>query len=135
LAAALDELPQVDAPVELSAVNSNDGWEPVPEAQEHVIAPQVAVAPKPQREEVTVAAMPVASVSKDGVTAGGRAMNDPRIAARPVGVVEIATSHKPLFGAIVAPAAKHSGRVVPRASNDPRGARPQAMLAQAGGQS
>jgi ribonuclease E len=137
LAVELDDAPQVDAPIELGAVDSNEGWEEIPEAPEPVVTPAAAVAPRPQPESATevMAAPATPIVCTDGVTADGRAVNDPRIAARPVSVVEIITSHKPLFGSIVAPAAQHSGRVVPRASNDPRGARPQAFLAQAGGQS
>jgi ribonuclease E len=141
LAAALEAASQMEAPVELSAVDSNEGWEHVPEEQERsvapvVVPPVVAVAPKQERERAPeVKAKAVPTPCTDGITADGRAFNDPRIDARPVGVVEIVTSHKPLFSPIVAPAAQHSGRVVPRASNDPRGSKTLAILAQAGGQS
>ena len=68
------------------------------------------------------------------LTADGRAVNDPRVEPRPVGVVEIVTSHPPLFSDHVAPAVVPSGRPAPRASNDPRGPRvPEAPMAEAAG--
>jgi ribonuclease E len=60
-----------------------------------------------------------------GITEDGRACNDPRVEPRPVGVVEITTTHPELFKAHVAPAAVSSGRIAPRASNDPRGPLPE----------
>lgn len=73
--------------------------------------------------------------STEGITPEGRAYNDPRVRARPVGTVEIATSHTPLFGTTLAPPVQPSGKVEPRASNDPRGPRGETDLAQASGQS
>ena len=72
--------------------------------------------------------------STDGITANGRACNDPRVEARPVGVVECNTSRRTLFSETVQPPAQTSERIVPRASNDPRGPKPEAS-AQAAGQS
>ncbi len=66
-------------------------------------------------------AAPEEVTSPAGITAGGRAITDPREAPRPVGVVEITTTHPALFTGNVAPDASHSGRVAPRAVNDPRG--------------
>ncbi|MBA6412171.1 ribonuclease E [Parahaliea sp. F7430] len=59
-----------------------------------------------------------------GLTADGRATNDPRVAAKPVTEVAITTSHPVLFSDVIAPPAKPSGRVTLRASNDPRGPAP-----------
>ena len=71
-----------------------------------------------------------------GLDENGRAFNDPRVEPRPVGVVEIVTSHPPLFGDIVAPPVAPSEKVVLRASNDPRGpAVQEQQFAEASGQS
>ena len=70
-----------------------------------------------------------------GITADGRAINDPRIAPCPVGVVEITTTHPVLFRDHVAPPVRPSGRIAPRAVNDPRGPLPEAPLAEAAGHS
>ncbi len=56
-----------------------------------------------------------------GITATGRAINDPRVQARPVGPVEITTARRPLFGDFVAPPVVPKERIVQRAGNDPRG--------------
>ena len=53
----------------------------------------------------------------------GRAVNDPRVEARPVGVVEIVTTHPVLFSDVVAPPVAPSEHSRQRASNDPRGPR------------
>lgn len=92
-----------------------------------------AVAPAPAPAKAT--AEPEKIVSTDGITANGRACNDPREDARPVGAVECSTSHKTLFSETVQPPARSSDRVVPRASNDPRGPGVEAVTAQAAGQS
>ena len=105
-------------------------------------APEVAVAPvaeaAPVVEEVAAESPvePPAPIEEEPVvTAGineeGRAINDPRVDARPVATVEIATAHIALFKDEVAPAAEHSGRVAPRASNDPRGPLPSVQVAEA----
>jgi len=73
--------------------------------------------------------------STAGLTADGRACNDPRIEARPVGVVEITTTHPALFGDTVAPPVAPSGHVEPRASNDPRGPLQAVPMSEAAGQS
>jgi ribonuclease E len=71
-----------------------------------------------------------------GLTEQGRACNDPRVEPRPVGVVEIVTAHPALFSDIVAPPVEPSGKVAPRASNDPRGpAVQEQQFAEASGQS
>ncbi|MFK7976363.1 MAG: Rne/Rng family ribonuclease [Halioglobus sp.] len=58
--------------------------------------------------------------STAGLTEGGRATNDPRVAAKPVTALEISTEHPVLFTDAVAAPAVSSGVERPRASNDPR---------------
>ncbi|MCB1679936.1 MAG: ribonuclease E [Halioglobus sp.] len=74
------------------------------------------------------------SPSGAGLTADGRARNDPRVEPCPVQVVEITTTHPQLFGASVAPPASAGNRPAPRASNDPRGPQRTAALPEAAGQ-
>jgi ribonuclease E len=116
-----------------------EGWESVPfdgeqpeSAVEDVVitersAPKVVSAP--------VLEAPSVIVSMDGLTAGGRAINDPRVNARPVGEVAVTTSRRAMFGETMAPPVSHSGRIATRASNDPRGPRPAVPMAHAAGQS
>jgi ribonuclease E len=79
------------------------------------------VAPAPE------AAAPEAPVAKPaGLTADGRAANDPRVAPRQVNEVAITTAHLTLFREEQFPPVAASGQVAPRASNDPRGPRPGA---------
>ncbi|MCB1689998.1 MAG: ribonuclease E [Halioglobus sp.] len=143
--------------VEALGSGSDDGWEQVPSNSDNepaaietvaAAAPVAAdVAPITQAAEpvksaepvtvaepVKVAAEPEKPRSTDGITANGRAVNDPRVEARPV-VVECSTSHRTLFSETVQPPAQASGRVVPRASNDPRGPRPEEIPAQSAAQS
>ncbi len=97
-----------------------------PEPAEAPVAEAPAAEPEPVQAPapVTAAEEPVAAPA--GVTADGRAINDPRVQPKPVGSVEIATTHPQLFGEFVAPPAASSGRVAPRAANDPRGPLPEA---------
>ncbi len=124
------------APVALSAASSDDGWENVPTDADAESAAEVAVAVAPA---ATPVATPVASVatpapvvepvatpsvtSTDGISADGRACNDPRSDARPVNKLEISTSHMTLFSDNISPPAEPSDRIVLRSSNDPRGPR------------
>jgi ribonuclease E len=67
---------------------------------------------------------PAASVKAGpGLTAEGRAVNDPRVAPSPVRDVHIETAQMVLFSENPAPAVQAPARNVPRASNDPRGQR------------
>ena len=103
----------------------------------------IAATPAPAEPEQTKKSVPETpaevvpqvaqqSATPAGLTSEGRALNDPRVEAKPVEVVEIVTAHPPLFGDLVAPPAATSGRMAPRAINDPRGTTP---LAEASGQS
>ena len=101
---------------------------PLESAPEPVAAAVERAAPSPEKTaapaRVATAAAPVAAAAAPqpiGINEQGRAINDPRVEARPVGVVEITTAHPPLFGDFVAPPVVPSGRIVQRASNDPRG--------------
>ena len=126
------------APVALSAASSDDGWESVPTDADAESPAEVAVAPT-ATPTATPVATPVASVatpapvvepvatpsvtSTDGISADGRACNDPRSDARPVNKLEISTSHMTLFSDNISPPAEPSDRIVLRSSNDPRGPR------------
>ena len=111
-------------------------------------APVAAVAEQPEPEAGATAAQPAPEpapraapaseqpASTAGIDAMGRAYNDPRVEPRPVGVVEIVTSHPVLFSDQVAPPVTPSGRASTRAVNDPRGPLQQdEPLAEASGQS
>ena len=58
-----------------------------------------------------------------GITAEGRAINDPRVDARPVGKIKVQTAIGSVFGAEAFPDAQHFASAAPRAANDPRGQR------------
>jgi ribonuclease E len=86
-----------------------------------VEAPVVSDAPK------TPVAPPPAETN--GLTADGRAVNDPRVSPAPVRDVHIETGRITLFSENPAPAVAPTERNVPRASNDPRGPREHAQSA------
>ncbi|MBN7797733.1 ribonuclease E [Parahaliea mediterranea] len=127
---------------------------PEPVAQEPVTPEPSAPEPAAPKPAAPVEEKPAAAASAEpaeagepaappaGLTADGRASNDPRIAPQPVAEVHITTAHPVLFNAEVAPPVQPSGRVAPRASNDPRGPLPgengnggEGDLAEASGQS
>ena len=58
-----------------------------------------------------------------GITAEGRAINDPRVDARPVGKIKVQTAIGSVFGTEAFPDAPHFASAAPRAANDPRGPR------------
>ena len=58
-----------------------------------------------------------------GITANGRAINDPRVDARPIGEITVQTVIGNVFGTGVFPDAPHHASTAPRAANDPRGQR------------
>ena len=120
------------APEGLSAASSDDGWESVPTDADTESAAEVAVAVAPTATPVASVATPAPVVepvatpsvtSTDGISADGRACNDPRSDARPVNKLEISTSHMTLFSDNISPPAEPSDRIVLRSSNDPRGPR------------
>ncbi len=129
--------PEISTPVTLSSTDSDAGWEQVPAGDDLASDSPASginksiVQAKPQQEAVVSAKIS----STTGMTLDGRACNDPRVDARPVAKVEIITSHGRLFSENVAPPAKPIDRIVPRASNDPRGPKPEAVMAHAAGHS
>ena len=61
--------------------------------------------------------------STAGVTEAGRAVNDPRVAPKPVTETAVSTELGELFATPEAPPVTIMQQDVPRASNDPRGPR------------
>jgi ribonuclease E len=59
--------------------------------------------------------------SATGITAEGRAINDPRVDARPIEGVAVKTAIGSVFGTEAFPDAPHFASEAPRAANDPRG--------------
>jgi ribonuclease E len=117
------EAAQVEADVtgdDNTAVTSSDDTEK--QEQEE---PAARTAPEPTPSYEPVASEPqreaAAAANSDGINSDGRAINDPRVAPAAVADVKIQTGHPALFSDQVAPAVVPSGRLVPRASNDPRG--------------
>jgi ribonuclease E len=126
---------EMTTPEPLVSVRTDEGWAHIPDSAESTIGtPPTTVTPSAPKQPVTETVVAVEVPSTAGITARGRACNDPRVEARPVGVVEITTSYKSLFSEYVAPPATSSTRIVPRASNDPRGPRPTVIIAHAAGQ-
>ena len=58
-----------------------------------------------------------------GITPEGRAINDPRVDARPIAAIKVQTAIGSVFGAEAFPDAPHYASAAPRAANDPRGPR------------
>ena len=113
---------------------TDDGWESVPAINATESNAEIAAtpaAPEPAPEAAPAPVVEPDMTSTDGIGADGRACNDPRTDARPVGTLEITTSHMTLFGDSISPPATHSDLIVPRASNDPRGPRPDDRITQA----
>ena len=115
-AAAVSEPPQ-EAELEETVADTA----PTAEIKEPAADAAASVTPEPVVDE-----QPVIS---SGLTEDGRAVNDPRYAPKPVVDMAITTAHPVLFSENVAPAVPNSGRISPRASNDPRGplAEPEAQ--------
>tara|TARA_R100000900_G_scaffold13099_1_gene11280 strand:+ start:72560 stop:75817 length:3258 start_codon:yes stop_codon:yes gene_type:complete len=136
--AAVAEEVAVEKPAAAQPVEPETAEESEPEAAK--TAPEapadaeaaVAETAAPQTEAPAATVPPAATApaaasgSKPGrgSASTGRASNDPRVAPREIGKVDITTGHPVLFREEQAPPASHSGRVVPRASNDPRGPLP-----------
>ena len=92
--------------------------------------PDVTAATAPEAPPA-VTTPPVTASKPAGITADGRAANDPRIAPRPVAQVEITTDHPPLFRDEQYPPVQARKDKAPRASNDPRGPRSGAGMREA----
>ena len=90
-----------------------------PEAQ-----PTTDATPEVKVQEVVApaAAAPVMrEADRSGITAAGRAVNDPRVEPKPIGDVSVETLRQALFLEQEAPPVSIVNRDIPRASNDPRG--------------
>jgi ribonuclease E len=131
-AAAGQEVPASEAATPIATEAADADQLTADTAAPATVAPaaaSVAEAPRAEPAGEPVAApgkhgqapAPRVTTSTAGITADGRACNDPRVEARPLGVLEITTTHPVLFNDQVAPAAAGGSRVAPRASNDPRG--------------
>ena len=68
-------------------------------------------------------AQPAIERNTTGITADGRAVNDPRVDARPIGEITVQTAVSSVFGTEDFPDAPHYASDAPRAANDPRGPR------------
>jgi ribonuclease E len=129
--------PQRGQPADTSA---NEAVSPPIEAQHDLLADEAPVADSEQAADTPATEAPLTSeapavsdapkapataqsVDTNGLTADGRAVNDPRVSPAPVRDVHIETGRITLFSESPAPAVAPSERNVPRASNDPRGPR------------
>ena len=139
-AAVISEQPQAAADEEAPA--APDVAEVTETVKTAAVVAEVAEEKAPAPVETAPEPTPVAAVqeevieeagSTDGITADGRACNDPRADAQPVGVVEMTTTHPVLFGDSVAPPVAPSGSNASRASNDPRGPLAEAATTEAAG--
>ena len=95
---------------------------PAPKEVESTVIDEHA-ATAPSVEEVAEEAPELEVGSRAGVTDAGRAVNDPRIAPKPVEETSVSTEMAELFATPEAPPVTVVQQDVPRASNDPRGPR------------
>lgn len=102
----------------------SEARQPAQSAREPEAAGAAAEESPPGEPESTSPADP------SGLTADGRAVNDPRVAPSPVGEVPVETARMALFAEAPAPAVAAPDRRVARASNDPRG--PRGLRVQSG---
>jgi ribonuclease E len=118
---------------ELSAVNDEEPTADVSEASATTMASEVQAGAYVSNTDatstseaanvgsLTTPAAPVAD--QGGLDSSGRAVNDPRVAAKPILTVEVHTTLSTLFSGHEAPPVSIVARNIPRASNDPRGPR------------
>ncbi|EED35890.1 ribonuclease E [Luminiphilus syltensis NOR5-1B] len=129
--AAASESENETAEVESSATVADQQPQEAPAetvAEEPVAAPEAAEEqPKPVAKKTAVptpqpapSEADAAPASRAGLTEKGRAINDPRVAPKPVAEVSVETAHTSLFAAPEAPPVSVISQDVPRASNDPR---------------
>ena len=78
-------------------------------------------------DTVSLAAPAAPEADHGGMHSSGRAVNDPRVTAKPVVAVEVHTTLSTLFSGHEAPPVSIVARNIPRASNDPRGPRSQEL--------
>ncbi len=73
---------------------------------------------------------PAETVDRSGITENGRAINDPRVDAKPITEIRVETAKRVLFSSNAFPDAVKIANNPERAANDPRG--PRAAAAEAG---
>ncbi len=111
-----DALSAIDVPAEVP--------EAIADAQTDEPTPEV-LAVVTQRSSAEVIGDVLGALVRDtsGVTDSGRAVNDPRIAPKPITETSIVTEQAQLFALPEAPPVSIIQQDIPRASNDPRGPR------------
>ena len=126
-AAATDESTEIIATVQSASVLETSE---APKADESGAASVAAVtqnANTAANETDSLAAeaeLSTATLDLSGVTENGRAINDPRVDARPVTEITVETARRALFHAKAFPDAIQITNNPERAANDPRGPRP-----------
>ncbi len=116
---AEEAAPDVDTSPTLEASSEVEAEQAAPQSAETSVEADTKDEVVPEQEptaEIVVDAAPAS-----GLTEAGRAVNDPRVESRPVGVVEIVTREFTLFNDTVAAPVAPNGKQVARAANDPRG--------------
>ncbi len=126
LAASTDTAPAQEEP-SASNEDSDISVEEAPEAR-LVLEARKPAPEAPAQDAAETTSMPsAASVEsatepdRSGLDENGRAVNDPRVVAKPVVDVNVHTERRQLFSAQEAPPVSIMSQDVPRASNDPRG--------------
>lgn len=135
-----DAVPEAEAQIEPEAA---------PEAEPQVepetvaeTAPSEVIAEQTETAEVVVEAEPTpleddtaqsstvaaqaepATATQSSLRSDGKASNDPRVAAKAIETVEIATAHIPMFSEQVAAPVEAIKKSAPRSPNDPRNRKP-----------
>ncbi len=130
---AAEESPEPETTPEIAVEEPIEQPEPEPVVVAQDEAP-VAAEPVQAEPEPEPKPEPEAVPSRAGLTENGRAVNDPRVEPKPITEVAITTGNPVLFRPEVAPPVQPSGRVAPRAINDPRGPLPEQNIPEAAAQ-
>jgi ribonuclease E len=130
------DAPATEATVAPETVQATEPTAEAAEAEAPAPEPAAEASPAPKQSKPKPAPKPEPVIEKTAaapsvLTEDGRAPNDPRVTPAPVDTVEITTQEIALFSDTVAPAVQPTGKVMPRASNDPRGQLPQGTSAEA----
>ncbi|EED33018.1 ribonuclease E [gamma proteobacterium NOR5-3] len=120
--------PKVDAPAQNSDAVTQDTAEETTGATEPVAIEEAVAEVKLENEDSAPAAplhveAVAANAPGSGVNEQGRAVNDPRVSPAPITELKIETGQMVMFSETPAPAVDAPDHQVPRASNDPRGAK------------
>ena len=109
----MERMAVAEPPPAGSSFGEQTSAEPTPAEQAPASAPESAGQEPPANEAVPVD-------STDGVDESGRAVNDPRVAAKSVDEVNIETQHSELFSGEAAAPVEPTRSESARAANDPR---------------